>query len=119
MDGPTPHWYDDDNRRTQLETMRKVCACLAEVFGQHHDEGRARAYASVAGEAAVLLLGAFSHDHLKGLAAAVPERPEWLHPKFFNFTAPRVPWQEEAAGLNAVALRTAIELRALATYESA
>ncbi len=64
------------------------------LFSEHGPQDWGLAYRSVAEGARRLLDSEFRDHDLRELAAAVPGRLPWMHPKYADYNLPREPWQE-------------------------
>lgn len=114
----TEYWYTTDDRVAQLRRLAETCRKIVELFDLHAHRATAHAYFGVARTADTLVERAADLDELKALAATVPDGPDWLNPKCIDaFDGAIEAWQAEVAALHSVARKTALELRALATYD--
>jgi hypothetical protein len=109
-------WYTDADRREQLDRLARACAALADLY-EDTDAETARSYRDLSITSAEFREHLPPHGDLKQMALALPPRPMWLDPRMPDYQGARQPWHDDVRRLRHALERTALELRALATYD--
>ncbi len=108
--------YGTDDRRQQLRHLAAACDRLSEVYGPRKPD-LAAVYRSIRDEAHRLDSSRFMQEELTALSRHLPERPDWLNPRYHEYQLPREPWQDELALAAAESEAACLELRSLGAYE--
>lgn len=112
-----PRHYTREDRVHQLTHPVQACRRAGQLFVENGYREVGETYLDLADVAEATVVGSFQQDDLRPLARVEPRLPEWLHPKYLDFDAPRQSWQDAAAEAVQHIQRTQLELRALATYD--